>query len=55
LFIAGPLHWRATAQRLGLNEVMLIDANRNVEMTPAMQGRIAAGKTAETAKRPRTR
>ena len=55
LFIAGPLHWRAAAQRLGLNEVMLIDANRNVEMTPAMRDRIAAGKTAETAKRPRTR
>ena len=43
LFIAGPLHWRKTAQQLGLNEVMLIDANRNVEMTPAMQSRIAAG------------
>lgn len=55
LFIAGPLHWRATAQRLGLDEVMLIDANRNVEMTPAMRDRIAAGKTAEIAKRPRTR
>lgn len=43
LFIAGPLHWRKTAQQLGLTEVMLIDANRNVEMTPAMQARIAAG------------
>ena len=43
LFIAGPLHWRKTAQQMGLNEVMLIDANRNVEMTPAMQSRIAAG------------
>ena len=43
LFISGPQHWRAMAQRLGLNEVMLIDANRNVDMTPAMQARMAAG------------
>lgn len=42
LFIAGPLHWRAMAQRLGLDQVMLIDANRHVEMTPAMQERMAA-------------
>lgn len=50
LFIVGPLLWRATAQRFGLNEVMLIDANRNVEMTPAMRDRIAAGKTTDAAK-----
>ena len=55
LFVAGPLHWRAMAQRLGLNEVMLIDARRNVEMTPAMRDRIAAAKTAGEAKRPATR
>ena len=42
LFIAGPQHWRAMAQRLGLNEVLLIDAKRHIEMTPAMQERIAA-------------
>jgi thiamine biosynthesis lipoprotein len=45
LFIAGPQHWRAMAQRLGLKEVMLIDANRNIEMTPAMRARMEAGKT----------
>ena len=50
LFIAGPLHWRKTAQQLGLNEVMLIDANRNVEMTPAMQSRIAAGNLSKPGK-----
>jgi thiamine biosynthesis lipoprotein len=40
LFITGPQHWKEMAQRLGLNEVMLIDANRNVEMTPAMERRM---------------
>ncbi len=44
LFIAGPLHWRAMARRLGLEEVMLIDANRNIEMTPAMRRRLAGRK-----------
>lgn len=42
LFVAGPAHWRALAERLGLQEVMLIDSNRNVEMTPAMQARLAS-------------
>jgi FAD:protein FMN transferase len=40
LFIAGPQQWKAMAQHLGLKEVMLIDANRHVEMTPAMQERM---------------
>ncbi|HEX7646922.1 MAG TPA: FAD:protein FMN transferase [Noviherbaspirillum sp.] len=40
LFITGPQHWKEMAQRLGLNEVMLIDSNRNVEMTPAMEQRM---------------
>lgn len=40
LFIAGPLHWKAMAQRLGMKEVMLIDTNKNVEMTPAMRKRL---------------
>ena len=41
LFIVGPQHWQAMAQRLGLKEVMLIDANRNIEITPAMRARMA--------------
>ena len=41
LFIAGPAHWREMAQRLGLDQVMLIDAERHVEMTPAMRERMA--------------
>lgn len=44
LFITGPQHWRAMADRLGLKEVMLIDANHNVEMTPAMQARMTPNK-----------
>ncbi len=40
LFIAGPLHWRAMAERLDMREVMLIDTNKNVEMTPAMYKRL---------------
>jgi thiamine biosynthesis lipoprotein len=43
LFVAGPEHWRAAAEHLGLKEVMLIDARRNVEMTPAMRERMTAG------------
>lgn len=41
LFLAGPQHWRAMAEQLGLQEVMLIDTNRNIEMTPAMHKRMA--------------
>jgi thiamine biosynthesis lipoprotein len=44
LFIAGPLHWKSMAQRLGLTEVMLIDAERNVVMTPAMRERMVMKK-----------
>jgi thiamine biosynthesis lipoprotein len=42
LFIAGPRHWRDMAHHLGLQEVMLIGADRKVEMTPAMRARMAA-------------
>lgn len=41
LFVAGPRHWEAMAARLGLGQVMLIDAGRNVWMTPAMRQRIS--------------
>lgn len=43
LFITGPAHWRPMAKRLGLDQVMLIDANRNVEMTDAMHARMTSG------------
>ena len=41
LFISGPLHWKEMAERLGLKEVMLVDAQKNVVMTPAMRARMA--------------
>lgn len=44
LFISGPAHWKTMAKRLGLKEVMLIDANKNVDMTPEMRERIQTGK-----------
>jgi thiamine biosynthesis lipoprotein len=40
LFLSGPGRWQAMAERLGLAEAMLIDANRRVELTPALQARI---------------
>ena len=40
LFIAGPRHWKSMARRLGLDQVMLIDAGRHIEMTPAMHARM---------------
>jgi FAD:protein FMN transferase len=42
LFIAGPQHWQAMAERLGLREVMLIDADGQVALTPAMRARLQA-------------
>lgn len=44
LFIVGPEHWQAMADRLGLKEVMLIDTKKNVMMTPAMRERLAGVK-----------
>jgi FAD:protein FMN transferase len=44
LFIVGLKHWQSMAQRLGLAEVLLIGANRQIEMTPAMRLRLAGGK-----------
>ena len=40
LFISGPANWKAMAHRLGLNEVMLIDANKQIDMTAAMRRRM---------------
>lgn len=44
LFVAGPEKWERMAGRLGLKEVMMIDVNRNVIMTPAMRERLASQK-----------
>jgi thiamine biosynthesis lipoprotein len=43
LFITGPEGWEAMAHRLGLKEVMLVDARHHVFLTPAMRERMDAG------------
>ncbi|MBB3121492.1 FAD:protein FMN transferase [Pseudoduganella violacea] len=43
LFITGAEGWEAMAKRLGLNEVMMVDAQRNILMTPAMRARMDTG------------
>jgi len=40
MFVVGPEHWRDMAQRLGLEQAMLIDAQGAVHMTQAMQARM---------------
>ncbi len=40
IFIAGPSQWRETAQAMGIEEVMLIDAAGTIHMTEAMGQRI---------------
>lgn len=40
LFVAGSKHWREIARKMGIHLVMLIDANGDIQMTPAMEKRI---------------
>lgn len=40
LFVAGPEGWRKVARNMGIKEVMLIDENMTVYMTPEMAARI---------------
>ncbi len=40
LFIAGAEQWPQIAQQMGINEVMLIDDNLTIHMTPKMAARI---------------
>lgn len=40
LFITGPAQWEAMAARMGLKEVLLIDAGKRFLMTPAMRERL---------------
>ena len=40
LFVAGPAHFEHMAERLRLEEALLVDAGHNVMMTPAMQARL---------------
>jgi thiamine biosynthesis lipoprotein len=40
LFVSGPAHWKEMAGRLGLHEVLLVGADRRIEMTDAMRERL---------------
>lgn len=40
LFITGPAQWEAMAAKMGLKEVLLIDAGKRFLMTPAMRARL---------------
>lgn len=40
LFVAGPERWREVARDMGISQVMLIDENMTVYMTPEMAARI---------------
>ena len=40
LFVAGPKGWSGVARAMGIKEVMLIDENMTVYMTPEMAQRI---------------
>lgn len=40
LFISGPAGWEAMAAKMGMREVLLIGAGRQVLMTPAMRARL---------------
>ncbi len=40
LFIAGPENWQTIANNMGVTDVMLIDKQGNITMTPSMQKRI---------------
>ena len=48
LFVTGPAGWEAMADRMGLKEVLLIDANKRFLMTPAMRSRLAASGSERT-------
>lgn len=41
LFLGGQRRWKEMADRMQLAEVMLVDTQRNVELTPAMRARLA--------------
>lgn len=40
LFVAGPHKWKEVARRMGITQVMLIDADMTVHMTPQMAARL---------------
>ncbi len=40
LFVAGPQGWRATARQMGIDQVMLIDSEMRIHVTPKMNRRL---------------
>lgn len=40
LFVAGPENWPGVAGRMGVDQVMLVDAEGTLHMTPAMEKRV---------------
>lgn len=40
LFVAGSKNWQAIAKKMGIDYVMLIDAEGQIQLTPAMQKRV---------------
>lgn len=43
LFVAGPAHWRETAARLGLDQVLVVDAAGRILATPRLHARLVFG------------
>jgi thiamine biosynthesis lipoprotein len=41
IFIAGPKHWRESAQKVGVTQVLRIDANGAIYVTPALKARLS--------------
>lgn len=40
IMVAGPRHWPAVAAALGMRQVMLVEDDGRIQMTPAMQSRV---------------
>ncbi|MGE5154744.1 MAG: FAD:protein FMN transferase, partial [Bdellovibrio bacteriovorus] len=40
LFVAGPVHWHAVAQAMGVRFVLLADSTGTLHMSPEMQARL---------------
>jgi len=40
LIVAGPSAWRQVAEALGLDQVLVVDGDGRVQLTPAMRGRV---------------
>jgi thiamine biosynthesis lipoprotein len=48
LFVAGPEHWYELARKLGLKQVLLVDAEGKIHVSPQMQQRLNFNERIET-------